>query len=195
MRPVLQGPLPPPRPTLVVDNGSSYTDDLIEVLDGLAVQYRRVMPADLNMATLPGYGAFVLSGRKRNSRLMNAVNSGVVRHAVSAGTKLLGICYGAEIMALALGGTIRRSSVQQKNVRVTVQVTGQIPVAPRGPMDVFESHAYEVSCLPPQMASVAASEGCRCEIIRHATRDMYGTQFHPEMSRDGRALIGRFCRL
>ena len=35
----------------------------------------------------------------------------IILHAVNAKKKLLGICYGAEILALALGGTIRKSSV------------------------------------------------------------------------------------
>lgn len=180
---------------LVVDNGSSYTDDLIEVLDGFDTPYKRIMSTNLDVGTLSEYGAFILSGRRRNSRSMNVVNSQVVRHTMVTGTKLLGICYGAEIMALALGGTIRRSAAPQKNVHTTVRVTKQTPVAPPGSMDVFESHKYEVSCLPPQTVSVGESAECRYEIIRHAVYDMYGTQFHPEMSRDGRGLIERFCML
>ena len=182
---------------LVVDNGSSYTDDLAAVLEGFGCAYRRMIPSEISAGELPAYGGFILSGRKRNDRLVNEVNSKIVRHAVSAGAKLLGICYGAEIMALCMGGTIRRSEVPQRNVRCTVVVSKPTPITPDAgaSMDVFESHAYEISRLPGPFESVGGSADCRHEIIRHVGRHVYGTQFHPEMSRDGRRMVERFCGL
>ena len=182
---------------LVVDNGSSYTGDLTALLDGLGCPYRRVIPSDLAGAldTLPTYDGIILSGRKRNDRTMNMTNSKVIRYAAESDTKLLGICYGAEIMALALGGTVRRSDSPQKNTHISVNVTKDTPISPAGLISVFESHRYEVSRLPPPLEAVGSSETCRYEIIRHAGKKMYGAQFHPEMSRDGRAMIERFCRL
>ncbi len=182
---------------LVVDNGSSYTDDLAAVLEKFGCAYRRVIPSEISAGDLPAYGGFILSGRKRNDRLVNEVNSRVVRHAVSSGAKLLGICYGAEIMALCMGGTIRRSEIPQRNVRCAVKVSGATPITPDAgaSIDVFESHAYEISRLPPAFESVGGSHDCRHEIIRYKGRDVYGTQFHPEMSRDGRLMVERFCGL
>ena len=192
-------------PLLVVDNGSAYTDDLVEVLDRLVLDgsgsgsgsggSKRIAPADLDLGGLSGYGGFVLSGRRRNARLANAVNSKVVHHALATGTKLLGICYGAEIMALALGGTIVRSPVRRRGAHVMVRITEPTPIAPVGTMDVFESHGYEISRMPPPLGAVGESAECRYEIIRYAGRHMYGTQFHPEMSGDGRGLLARFCML
>lgn len=182
---------------LVVDNGSSYTDDLAAVLEKFDCPYRRVIPSEISAEELPTYGGFILSGRKRNDRLVNEVNSRVVRHAVSSGAKLLGICYGAEIMALCMGGTIRRSEVPQRNMRCAVVVSKPTPITPDAgaSMDVFESHTYEISRLPPAFESVGGSPDCRHEIIRYKGRDVYGTQFHPEMSRDGRRMVERFCGL
>lgn len=182
---------------LVVDNGSSYTDDLAAVLEEFGCTYRRMIPSEISAGELPAYGGFILSGRKRNDRLVNEVNSKIVRHAVSSGAKLLGICYGAEIMALCMGGTIRRSEVPQRNVRCTVVVSKSTPITPDAgaSMDVFESHAYEISRLPRSFESVGGSADCRHEIIRYGGSHVYGTQFHPEMSRDGRRMVERFCGL
>ena len=193
----------------MVDNGSSYTGDLMALLEGLMgggngdsgnsssnSNVRRVIPSELNLGTISRYDGIILSGRRRDDRLMNAVNSQVVSHVVQHGrAKLLGICYGAEIMALTLGGTIRRCAAPQKNVRVSVTVSQDTPIAPAGTVDVFESHSYEIARLPDMLEGVAGSAECRYEIIRHHDMDVYGTQFHPEMSRDGRYMIERFCRM
>ena len=45
---------------------------------------------------------------------INAVNSKIIKYAVSEKKLLLGICYGAEILAITLGGTIKKSD---KHVR------------------------------------------------------------------------------
>lgn len=182
-----------------MDNGSSYTDDLVALLDALHVSMERLVPSeiDLNGRGLFRYGGIILSGRRRNDRLVNRVNSVMVRYAVGSGTKLLGICYGAEILALSLGGSIRRSDTPQKNVHGSVRISGETLITPDvgSVMDVFESHEYEIYRLPPVLAAVADSAGCRYEIVRHRRCNVYGTQFHPEMSRDGHDLVARFCMM
>lgn len=182
-------------PLVIIDNGSSYTGDLAALLDGLGASYSRVLPSEFSLETLPRYDGIILSGRKRNDALVNKVNSKIVRYAVDSNVKLLGICYGAEITALALGGAIRRSDAPQKNVRTTVEIHKSIPIADSGSASVFESHGYEISRLPDALEAVGGSAECKYEIIKYRGRHVYGTQFHPEMSRDGRGMIERFCQL
>lgn len=192
---------------LVVDNGSSYTGDLLALLEGLDVSYKKVIPSEIDLDVLFGQytdgknkkhdrDGIILSGRKRNDRIMNQVNSKIVKHAIDAKIKLLGICYGAEIMALSLGGTIVKSAAPQRNVHTVVNVTKDTPLATAGSkLDVFESHSYEISKLPSAFESVGGSAECQHEIVRYGSIHVYGTQFHPEMSRDGRRIIERFCQL
>ena len=164
------------------------------LLDGLGQSHRRIMPSELALETLPRYGGIILSGRKRNDGVVNRVNSKVVIHAIKYNVKLLGICYGAEIMALCLGGAIKRSDVPQKNVHAAVHVDVDTLLTSAGSiLNVFESHGYEISRLPDGLEAVGGSEQCRYEIIKYRKGHIYGTQFHPEMSRDGRVLVERFC--
>jgi len=32
-------------------------------------------------------------------------------------------------------------------------------------------------------------------VVQYRDQDIYGTQFHPEMSKDGHAMIRRFCAM
>ena len=62
-------------------------------------------------------------------------------------------------------------------------------------MDVFESHSFEISKLPITLIPLANSNNCKYEIIQYEQKSIFGTQFHPEMSKDGHDLIEKFCLL
>ncbi|MGQ9554855.1 MAG: glutamine amidotransferase-related protein [Anaerolineae bacterium] len=61
------------------------------------------------------------------------------------------------------------------------------------------NHYCEVKQLPPGFELLATSKHCRIEAMRHATRPLYGTQFHPEAYEppffDGRTLLKNFARI
>ena len=62
-------------------------------------------------------------------------------------------------------------------------------------IDVFESHAFEISKLPNILIPIGKSDNCKYEIIQHKEKLIFGTQFHPEMTPDGNNLIENFCSL
>ena len=62
-------------------------------------------------------------------------------------------------------------------------------------LQVFESHGFEISQLPPILISLAESNNCKYEIIQYDKKPIFGTQFHPEMTKDGNDLIEKFCSL
>ncbi len=150
-------------------------------------------PGTANLGSLPKYDSFILSGRQKNEKKTNKINSRIIRHALDNNSKLLGICYGAEILALTLGGTIKRSASLQ-NGSETVSVIKENPISD-DTIDVFESHSFEISTLPDSLTPLGKSNNCQYEIIQHQNGLVFGTQFHPEMSSDGRKLIQKFCSL
>ena len=107
--------------------------------------------------------------------------------------KLLGICYGAEILSLTLGGTIRKTSLLQKG-NETIKIFKENLISSDS-LDVFESHKFEISKLPSVLVPLAESNNCKYEIIQYEKKLIFGTQFHPEMSQDGHDLIEKFCSL
>ena len=67
------------------------------------------------------------------------------------------------------------------------------------PMVVRESHQCEVKTLPPEFVLLATNENCRIQAMRHRTRLLYGTQFHPEAFAEpylhGQTVLRNFFRL
>ena len=99
---------------LVVDNGSIYTKNLTDFLNKKNFLFEKQVPQLLDLKSLENYDSIILSGRRKNEKKTNEINSKIVNYSIKNNSKLLGICYGAEILALTLGGTIKKSPSLQK---------------------------------------------------------------------------------
>ena len=149
---------------LVVDNGSIYTQNLIDFLKKKEISFEKESPDEFNLNSLEKYDSFILSGRRRNEKKINHINSKVIMHSIQDNKKLLGICYGAEILSLTLGGTIRKLETSQKgDEEIFIQKEN---VLANEKLKVFESHGFEISKLPDFLISIADSKNCKNEIVQ-----------------------------
>ena len=178
---------------LVIDNGSVYTKNLIDFLRNKNISFKKQTPELLDLKLLDNYNSFILSGRRKNEKKTNEINSKIINHAIQNNKKLLGICYGAEILALTLGGTIRKLTFSQKGTE-TINIQRENPLYTDN-LQVFESHGFEISKLPDILLVIGESKNCKFEIIQYDKKPIFGTQFHPEMSDDGKNLIQKFCSI
>ena len=167
--------------TLVLDNISPFTPNIISCLKKIGVPYiyRKFFELEIDKIK---YDKVILSGRQKNNKQMNIINSKIIRHCFETGKSLLGICYGAEILALTMGGSIyKMASPISDKIAVTVLKPNQL-VAKQKEIIVFESHKYSVARLPDRFDSIASSSMCKHEIFCHINKNIFGTQFHPEKS-------------
>ena len=178
---------------LVVDNGSIYTKNLTDFLSKKNILFEKQTPQLLDLNSLGNYDCFILSGRRKNEKKTNEINSKIIKYSIRNNVKLLGICYGAEILALTLGGTIRKIPSLQKGSE-TIKILCNNTICSNS-IQVFESHGFEISQLPDVLVALAESNNCKYEIIQYEKKPIFGTQFHPEMSKDGNNLIEKFCFL
>ena len=67
------------------------------------------------------------------------------------------------------------------------------------PFIVRQSHYAEIKTLPPDFDLIATNDHCRIQAMKHKTRPLYGTQFHPEYYIDayphGRTILENFFRM
>jgi GMP synthase (glutamine-hydrolysing) len=139
----------------------------------------------------------ILSGRRMNNREINIVNSSIIRQCFENNIPLLGICYGAEILALTLGGSIRKMAMPvQDTISLKVSKSGSLISVDMKTLLVYESHKYCVAKLPEDFESLASSIHCEHEIFSHKEKKLFGTQFHPEKSgADGLNLLSKFLSI
>ena len=176
-----------------MDNDSIFTKNLVNFLSERKIKFVTQKFDEVNLSDMQQFNSFILSGRRKNNRKMNAVNSKIIKFAISEKKSLLGICYGAEILALTLGGTVKKSD---KHVRgqETVVIEKENEIC-SGEIDITESHNYEISQLGNQLHSLAGSKSCKYEVVKHNNLNIFGTQFHPEMSNDGQSIIQAFLSI
>lgn len=177
---------------LVVDNGSPYVKDIILCLDKIE-QSHAIKKYDEEFL-LSGYKKVILSGRQKNKKQINAVNSRIIRTCFNNETPLLGICYGAEIIALTFGGSILKTDYVQGLNKIKIEKP--IELLKERYCNVYESHSYVISHLPENFVCVASSASSKHEIFCHNSKKIFGTQFHPEKSGEcGIDLIRNFVNL
>jgi GMP synthase (glutamine-hydrolysing) len=177
---------------LIIDNGSPYVKDLDLCLDQIG-QSHTIKRFDEDFS-LSSYEKVILSGRQKNKKQINAVNSKISKICFNDEIPLLGICYGAEIVALTFGGSIQKSYYVQGLNRISIEKP--IKLLKEAYYNVYESHSYVISHLPEDFVGIASSASSKYEILCHSSKKIFGTQFHPEKSGDcGIELIRNFVNL
>ncbi|MGD9424514.1 glutamine amidotransferase [Pantoea sp. NSTU24] len=110
-----------------------------------------------------------------------------VRAAIDYRLPLLGVCYGHQLMAYALGGTVADNPQGWERGLLPIRCTEQ---AQRDPLlqklpagfSVWLSHRQSVVTAPPHAQVLATSELDGCQILRYSPQAL-SVQFHPEFSR------------
>lgn len=96
---------------------------------------------------------------------------------------VLGICYGMHLACQALGGEVRAASHREYGRAVCrIQETNGIFAGVPTETVVWMSHGDQVQMTGKEFVPLATTDTCPVAAVRHATRPVYGLQFHPEVS-------------
>ena len=101
------------------------------------------------------------------------------------GIPVLGICYGAQLTALLLGGKVRAADKREygrATVRVKVGGERLFRTVPAGEeLAVWASHGDHTDAIPPGFVHTAESDNCQFSGFSHPARKIDCLQFHPEV--------------
>jgi len=149
----------------------------VRVLDGESPPDRRGFAGVL----ITGSGAMVTERADWSERTADWL-----RDAAHAGLPLFGICYGHQLIAHALGGTVDYNPRGREMGTVPLSLH---PAAAQDPLmaglpttlDAHTTHLQTVLAPPPGAAVLARSERDDCQAFRWG-ESAWGVQFHPEFS-------------
>lgn len=110
------------------------------------------------------------------------------RKIFNLGIPVLGICYGWQLMAHLLGGTVKSASKEYGPEILEISRNDSIFALPKKKFSVFMSHGDSVTKLPPGFIITASTNRVKNTAVANDTKRQYGVQFHPEAHHTG---IGR----
>ncbi|MDA8357068.1 MAG: glutamine-hydrolyzing GMP synthase [Actinomycetota bacterium] len=181
-------------PVLVVDFGAQYSRLIARRIREAHV-YSEIVPPSLSAAELLSRrpSAIVLSGGPKS---VYEVPAPSVDGAIyESGVPILGICYGAQLIARDLGGTVARTERGEYG-RTRLSLTAPSSLFADWPTqsEVWMSHGDAITAAPAGFVATAASPDAPVAAFEDPDRRIYGLQFHPEVGHTerGAELIERF---
>ena len=186
-----------PRPVLVVDFGAQYAQ-LIARRVREAHAYSEIVPFDAPPKELAARrpAGLILSGGPASvyEEGAPAVDPGLFE----LGVPVLGICYGQQAMARALGGTVQRTGIREYGrtelLLDRVDEPGCVLADLPATDTVWMSHSDTVTSAPPGFVVTAHTDAAPVAAMEDGARGLYGVQFHPEVAHTphGQAVLKRF---
>jgi GMP synthase (glutamine-hydrolysing) len=99
------------------------------------------------------------------------------------GLPVLGICYGMQLIADALGSRVQSAPAREYG-RAQCRVTAADALFEGVPetIQVWMSHGDQVAQVSEEFLPLAATETCPFAAVKHRRLPIYGLQFHPEVT-------------
>ena len=158
--------------------------------------YSEIVPNSLTAAELATRdpAALILSGGPKSVHVPGAPQLDPAVYEL--GVPILGICYGAQLIAQQLGGTVGRG-MRGEYGRAKLhrdQASQLLPDDAPDVHDVWMSHFDAITVAPPGFIATASTDDAPVAALEDDSRRIYGVQFHPEVvhSPYGMGVLRRF---
>ena len=175
---------------LVLDFGAQYGQLIARRVRDLNV-YSEIVPCDISADEVreKNPGAIILSGGPASVYAEDAPS--VDPEIFELGIPVLGFCYGQQIMAKTLGGTVSHTEKREYGPAPLTRVDGVDCAGCGGTsalygetpheQTVWMSHRDAVSEVPEGFTVTAVTDVCPVASMECPERKLYATQFHPEV--------------
>ena len=183
-----------PQGVLILDFGAQYTQ-LIARRVREAKVFCEVVPCSISVEEIRKKApvGVILSGGPAS--VLDADAPHVDASLYALGIPILGICYGMQLTAYTLGGTVEKAAEREYGrVPVTFDTTSPLCAGMKRESIMWMSHTYHVTRAPEGFASIAHSENCAFCAMANPAKRIYCVQFHPEVthSEEGQMILQNF---
>ena len=179
---------------LVVDFGAQYAQ-LIARRVREANVYSEIVPHTITAAEVAERKpvGIIFSGGPKSVHVDGA--PAIDPEVYDIGIPVLGICYGAQLIAHQNDGTVGRNERgEYGRTELTVKGGGSLLDGTPGSQTVWMSHFDAITELPDEFDVLAATPDAPVAAFENKERGLYGVQYHPEVvhTPHGQQVIERF---
>ncbi len=169
---------------VILDFGSQFTH-LIKSSLGELGYFSVIEPADtkksefLTANPICEIRGIILSGGSRS-----VYNSDIKfdENWLDSNVPVLGICYGHQLLANLLGGKVKNTTPEYGEHVIRITGNSVLLSGVENASSVWMSHGDSVTSLPKGFKSLAKTVFAGNSVIEDRSRNLYGVQFHPEVS-------------
>lgn len=167
---------------LVVDFGAQYAQ-LIARRVREAHVFSEIVPSTISAAEVrkKSPGAIILSGGPKSVYAVPAPS--LDSEIYDLGIPMLGICYGAQLMAQQLGGEVANTGVGEYG-RTTLTRHGPTVLMTNWPLTTtaWMSHGDAIAVAPDGFVVTASTPEAPVAVMEDVVRRLHAVQFHPEVA-------------
>jgi GMP synthase (glutamine-hydrolysing) len=186
-----------PQVVLVVDFGAQYAP-LIARRAREAQVYSEIVPHKISAQEVLKRKpiAIILSGGPASVHVDGAPV--LDPQIYELGIPILGICYGAQLIAEQLGGKVSRGGRGEYGRTVVQRIAGAVSQLLKddvpSQLNVWMSHFDAVSVLPSGFVATASTQDAPMAVIENPEKKIWGVQYHPEVvhTEHGQSIIEQF---
>ncbi|MDE7115116.1 MAG: glutamine-hydrolyzing GMP synthase [Muribaculaceae bacterium] len=178
---------------LIIDFGSQYTQLIARRVRELNV-YCEIHPFNKIPALDEDVKGVILSGSPSSVRDEDAPKPDI--SAIKGKLPLLGVCYGAQLLANEYGGEVEGAPSREYGRAMLTVVAPEDPLmlGVPSPTQVWMSHGDTITRLPENYHVIGSTENVRAAAYHIEGEQTWGIQFHPEVyhSTDGTRILSNF---
>lgn len=166
----------------ILDFGSQYTHLIARRIRECGV-YSEIISYNINARelVLRKPNAVIISGGPASLTLDKSPVCD--KNIFNIGIPVLGICYGAQLMAKLLGGNVSKANAREYgNVHLKVKSNCVLFKGLKREEIVWMSHSDKVTRLPKGFNVIGSTDNAKIAVMADERRNFYGIQFHPEVA-------------
>ncbi|MDD2412065.1 MAG: glutamine-hydrolyzing GMP synthase [Bacteroidales bacterium] len=179
---------------LIIDFGSQYTQLIARRIRELNI-YCEIHPYNKLPNKVEGLKGVILSGSPFSTKATDAPMIELSKYRSK--TPVLGVCYGAQLMALTSGGDVQQSEIREYGRANLSYIDPKSALMQDIPLQsqVWMSHADTILSIPDNFSVIASTSNVKVASYKIENEETYGIQFHPEVyhSTDGMTLLKNFA--
>ena len=166
---------------LILDFGGQYSQLIARRVRDCNV-FCEIKPYNISAEEIQknGYKGIIFSGGPNSVYAENAPKCDT--NLFHLGIPVLGICYGAQLIAATLGGTVDNSEVKEYgNTEVTYHCDSVLFQDIDKTSIAWMSHTDYISALHAGFTATATTSHCPVAAMEHSEKKIFALQFHPEV--------------
>lgn len=180
----------------IIDCGTSWLEEIKKNVAELDYSYKAIKLNEIEDCNFESFSGIIISGA---STLLTQVDLqkyiDLFKFVKTADIPILGICLGHQIIGLSYGSEIRAGKIINKKEQIEIVKQDDLFLKIEN-NSLFQEEHSEFITLPKEFHLLAKSKTCNNEAMKHKHKELYGTQFHPEVSKtNGKKLLRNFLKI